>query len=99
MVSRTSIEHILNEQRFQYSGLTKSRVIELGRLAGAKSVLVGQVNEYKDNKVSFQCKLLKVETGAVVFSALSRVDFIVNRPLDMIATALIHDTVNKMGGP
>jgi hypothetical protein len=77
---RMSINKVLDEQKFQISGLVdESTAVEVGKITGVQYVLVAstsspvQTNKanWKDNtwssySISFTCKLIEVETGRVV---------------------------------
>ena len=111
VVNRMNIRDIINEQKFQLSGLTDDNTaIKIGRMAGARSVLVGQVIRYKTNiwsglfsvtrMVSFQCKLLSVETGDILFSSTAQYNYEAESPppIEQVAGYLVQATITKMAG-
>ncbi|MCX5845646.1 MAG: hypothetical protein NTW12_04710 [Deltaproteobacteria bacterium] len=108
VVNRMNIRDIINEQQFQLSGLTDdSTAIRIGRMVGARSVLIGQVISYKKrgvlfsktHTVTFQCKLLSVETGNILFSTTSQYEDVaeVLPSLEQMAGYLVEATIAKMG--
>lgn len=77
---RMSINKVLDEQKFQISGLVdESTAVEIGKITGVQYVLVASTSNpvqtnranFKDNtwstySLSFTCKLIEVETTRVV---------------------------------
>lgn len=77
---RMSINKVLDEQKFQISGLVdESTAVEVGKVTGVQYVLVASTSNpavtnranWKDNtwstySLSFTCKLIEVETSRVV---------------------------------
>ena len=55
VVSRSDLDRIISEQKFQRSGLVdESRVAEIGRLAGAQSLISGSVSSTSLNDSSYR---------------------------------------------
>ncbi|MCB9164994.1 MAG: hypothetical protein H6592_11300 [Flavobacteriales bacterium] len=77
---RMSITKVLDEQKFQLSGLVdESTAVEVGKITGVQYVLVASTSNpietnranWKDNtwstfSLSFTCKLIEVETSKVM---------------------------------
>ncbi|MBT7825734.1 MAG: hypothetical protein HN600_04000 [Bacteroidetes bacterium] len=66
VVDRNSIELIIKEQKFQYSGIVDEKTaVELGELIGASVTVFGTITEFT-NKVSIDSKILNVETAKII---------------------------------
>jgi hypothetical protein len=103
VVNRRSLKAVLDEQRFQMSGLTEGSAIKLGKMVGAKSVLVGQVTNYNarwdldwDYNITFSCTLLDVETGNILYSGASSLKG--SYSFEASSERLVAETVRKMTG-
>lgn len=66
VVERNQIQKILNEQKFQETGLTENAVT-IGKLLSVNFVVVGNLSKIKD-KFTFIVKLIDVTTGNIVKS-------------------------------
>ena len=63
VVERSEMKRLLNEQKFQYSGCVDvSCAVEIGKLLGAKSMIVGSVSKL-GNTYSIDSRLIDVKTG------------------------------------
>jgi hypothetical protein len=77
VVERSRLQQLFEEQGLQLrSADEQSNAIRIGRLAGAKAVVVGAVQQWETQKdkgaeksfVSLSFRLVDVETGAILFS-------------------------------
>ncbi|MEI8015297.1 MAG: CsgG/HfaB family protein [Nitrospira sp.] len=77
VVERTRLQQLFEEQRLQLrSADEQATAIRIGRLAGAKVVVTGTVQQWETQKdkgteksfVSLSFRLVDVETGAILFS-------------------------------
>jgi WD40 repeat protein len=64
LVERNRIDRILDELRYQQSGLTTSNVVEIGRHLNAQYMMMGSINRL-GNIVILTAKLVNVETSAI----------------------------------
>lgn len=77
LIAREKSERILNEQRFQNSGLTSSPV-EIGKLIGATHILVVDFSRYSSDKSAKKFEdvethtLLEVKSGRILSSQVFR---------------------------
>jgi len=63
IVERSEMKRLLNEQKFQYSGCVDiSCAVEIGKLLGAKSMVVGSVSKL-GKTYSIDSRLIDVKTG------------------------------------
>ena len=105
-ISRRYLQEVLTEQKFQMSGLTEGNILKVGRLVGARSILVGHVIKYKKlsnlfgdiaGEVSFSFQLLDVETGNILFSGSAQFDEPwENVGPEIVSGALVQATVQRM---
>lgn len=107
VVNRRNLREVLNEKRFQMSGLTEDSAMRIGKMVGARSVLVGQVTNYGISfnlltacdfgyDISFMCKLLDVETGNILYAGASILRGCGS--FEQTSEQLVDATVRKMTG-
>lgn len=65
LVERRQIEKIVNEQKFQLSGLTEEEGVEVGKISKADMVLLGNVGRLGSSLV-LSARLISVTTGKVL---------------------------------
>jgi TolB-like protein len=65
LVERREIEKIINEQKFQLSGLTEEEGVEVGKISKADVVLLGNVGTLGSSLV-LSARLISVTTGKVL---------------------------------
>jgi hypothetical protein len=65
LVERRQIEKIVNEQKFQLSGLTEEEGVQVGKISNADIVLLGSVGKLGSSLV-LSARLISVTTGKVV---------------------------------
>jgi TolB-like protein len=94
VVDRNSIELILKEQKFQYSGVVDEKTaVELGKMVGASVIVFGTITEFT-NKVSIDSKILSVQTAKVIGTT----DYSINKTkdvADLIATVISSSEQQK----
>ena len=65
VVERRQIEKIINEQKFQLSGLTEEEGVEVGKISKADIVLLGSIGKLGSSLV-LSARLISVTTGKVL---------------------------------
>ena len=66
VVDRDSIETILKEHKFQYSGIVSDETaVSIGRFIGASIIITGVIRQ-RNNHTDFSLKILDVETAEIV---------------------------------
>jgi hypothetical protein len=65
LVERRQIEKIINEQKFQLSGLTEEEGVEVGKISKADIVLLGSIGKLGSSLV-LSARLISVTTGKVL---------------------------------
>jgi len=94
VVDRNSIELIVKEQKFQYSGIVDEKTaVELGKIIGASIIVFGTITEFT-NKVSIDSKILNVETAIIIGTT----DYAINKTKDvanLIATVISSSEQQK----
>lgn len=111
IVSRNDIKSVLNEQILQLSGLTEQQLIKLGKIAGARAIIVINVTNYakivhledmllgffgEGARVSFFIKMLDVETANVLWSAFAQFPEDVDATPEMATQVLVNAIMEKM---
>lgn len=72
-VERAQLELILQEIIFSYSGMVDNRkAIDIGKLQGVQAMILGEFAQ-DGEFLSVQCRMVVVETGAVVASSSTRI--------------------------
>jgi hypothetical protein len=75
ILERSQVEQIYEEQRLQLlRGDERLNTLKVGKLLGAKAIVVGEVNQYESKgqgfNTSISLRLVDVETGSIVFSGM-----------------------------
>jgi TolB-like protein len=65
LVERRQIEKIINEQKFQLSGLTEEEGVEVGKISKSDIVLLGNVGKLGTSLV-LSARMISVTTGKVL---------------------------------
>jgi TolB-like protein len=66
VVDRDSIETILKEHHFQYSGVVNDETaVSIGKFIGASIIITGVIRQ-RDGQIDFSLKILDVETAEIV---------------------------------
>ena len=68
IVERSQIDQVLKEWKFQASELTNEQLVQMGRILGVESVLVGTVNLIA-SEYNVDVRAVDVESGEVVATA------------------------------
>ena len=94
IVDRNSIELILKEQKFQYSGVVDEKTaVKLGKIIGASVIVFGTITEFT-NKVSIDSKVLNVQNAKIIGTS----DYSINKTEDvatLIATVISSSEQQK----
>jgi len=77
LVERKHIEHILNEQGFQYSGIVEqSQAVQFGKILGAELVVIYNIETAEKEedfyRLGIYLKLINVENGEVIYYSRGR---------------------------
>jgi TolB-like protein len=66
VVDRDSIETILKEHKFQYSGVVNDQTaVSIGRFIGASVIITGVIRQ-RNSRIDFSLKILDVETAEII---------------------------------
>jgi len=66
VVDRDSIETILKEQNFQYSGVVNdATAVSIGKFIGASVIITGVIRQ-RHEQIDFSLKMLDVETAEII---------------------------------
>ncbi len=70
LIDRKAMEEILSEQYFQYSGCVSEKcMVELGNMIGASQIIGGSISKI-DNYYTISSKIIDVETGRIIKTAI-----------------------------
>jgi len=70
VVERNKIDELLKEQRLQMSGfIEEGYLIDVGKMLGAKQVVLGSIGRITDDYYTITAKLVDVETSEMIQSA------------------------------
>lgn len=66
VVDRDSIETILKEHKFQYSGVVNDETaVSIGKFIGAAAIITGVIHQ-RQARINFSLKILDVETAEII---------------------------------
>ena len=72
VVDRQNISKIMDEQKFQLSGISdETTAVEIGKLAGADIIVIGSIS-YVGSKYYLNIKMIGVETAQILGSSISQ---------------------------
>jgi TolB-like protein len=81
VIDRQNLEKILQEQKFQASGLVDSETAKsLGKILGVEAIVTGTMSQMVGNKIEVYAKLIKTETAEILAASSITV------PKDWIST-------------
>lgn len=101
IVERTRLEQIFEEQKRQLtSSEEKVDALKVGRLAGAKAVVVGDVGRWQSNgqvsNVSTSLRMVDVETGAILYNGIGYWPEPINAPPETAAMKVLFVMVLRL---
>ena len=105
IVERTRLQQLFEEQGLQLrSADEEANAIRIGRLAGAKAVVVGTVQQWETQKekgaeksvVSLSFRLVDVETGAVLFGGQGQFGEAISAVPQIVAAAITGRIIERM---
>ncbi len=69
IVERERIEELWKEQDLDKKRIDENTAVAIGKMLGAHGVILGNVREYKRDKIGLSCRLVSVETGRLIWQA------------------------------
>lgn len=101
IVERSRTEQLFEEQRLRLTSTDeKVDTLKVGRLAGAKALVLGDVNLWQTNgqasNVSLSLRVVDVETGSVLFSGVGYWPELINGPPQTAAMKILLGLVLKL---
>ena len=101
VVERTKIDEIMKEQKFQMSGCVDECLIEIGKMLGAKQIILGSVGELA-GLYTITVKLVDAETGELIrtsnYDAENGLKELLKIGLEVIAYELVKNERKKTLG-
>src|SRR2546428_9726001 len=105
LVERAKIQSIFEEQQFQLKNANETaQLVRVGKLAGAKAVVLGTISEWKQEKIKEQTlssvslgfKIIDVETGAILFNGQGYYAYPLRDPPQVIAQNLFANIIAQL---
>jgi TonB family protein len=93
VVERTKIDEILKEQKLQMSGCVEECLIDVGKMLGAKQVIIGSVGRL-DNIYTITAKLVDATSGQMLKTS----DFDTNDGIGKLATIGLQQIAFELTG-
>ena len=92
VVERSKIDDILKEQKFQLSGCVDECLIEVGKMLGATSVVIGSIGKV-GNTFTISARIVDAETGEVEtafsYDSMYDIETLLTRGMQEIALKLV----------
>src|SRR5688572_3455279 len=103
MVERPKLDEVLKEQVIQLTHADDANVLKVGRLVGARAIIVGGVQQWereeqgRTNHVSLSLRMIDVETGQLLFNGEGHLaDFTTDDP-EGSARLIVHRILARFG--
>jgi curli biogenesis system outer membrane secretion channel CsgG len=102
VLERSRVEQIYEEQRLQLlRGDERLNTLNVGKMLGAKAVVVGEVNQYESKEqgssVSISLRIVDVESGSIVYSGTGQWPEPIRDPPQIATTKLLACLLVKLG--
>ena len=102
VIERSSMEEILKEQKFQYSGcVSNACIVRIGQLLGARSIIGGSIGKV-GNVYTINAREINVETGEIrnvaTFDHDGAIEFLLSEGMLRIAMELLGLEVKSSFG-
>jgi formylglycine-generating enzyme required for sulfatase activity/TolB-like protein len=98
VVERKKIEKVFEEQKFQMSGCVEECLIEIGKLLGAKQIVIGDVGKF-GSTYTINARLVDATTGEIIrasdFDTDGSIDGLLKTGMQIIATELSGQKAKK----
>lgn len=101
IVERAKLQQVLEEQVVQLTYSEEARALSVGRIAGAKAVIIGEVQQWtaaeseRSAKVALSWRMVDVETGHVLFDGEGRSNEGIVETPENLARLIAHRLVTR----
>jgi hypothetical protein len=103
IVERAKLEQVFEEQVMQLKYSDEAHALRIGKIAGAKAIVVGEVQQWestepdKTAKVSLTLRMIDVETGQLLFDGDGHSNDPISVTPDNLARLIAHRIITRFG--
>lgn len=103
IVERAKLEQVFDEQVVQLKHSDEANALRIGKIAGAKAIIVGEVQQWestdpeKTAKVSLTLRMIDVETGQLLFDGHGHSNDPISVTPDNLARLIVHRIITRFG--
>jgi hypothetical protein len=103
IVERAKLEQVFEEQVVQLKHSDEAHALRIGKIAGAKAIVVGEVQQWdstepeKTAKVALTLRMIDVETGQLLFDGEGHSNDPISATPDNLARLIAHRIITRFG--
>jgi hypothetical protein len=103
IVERAKLEQVFEEQVTQLRHSDEAHALRIGKIAGAKAIVVGEVQQWestepeKTAKVALTLRMIDVETGQLLFDGEGHSNDPISATADNLARLITHRIITRFG--
>ena len=103
IVERSKLEQVFEEQVVQLKYSDEANALRIGKIAGAKAIIVGEVQQWeytepeKIAKVALTLRMIDVETGQLLFDGEGHSNDPISATPDNLARLIAHRIITRFG--
>ncbi|WP_447987636.1 CsgG/HfaB family protein [Nitrospira sp. Nam74] len=103
IVERAKLEQVFDEQVVQLKHSEDANALRIGKIAGAKAIIVGEVQQWENTepdktaKVALTLRMIDVETGQLLFDGEGHSNDPISATPDNLARLIAHRIITRFG--
>ena len=103
IVERGKLEQVFEEQATQLKHSDEAHALRIGKIAGAKAIVVGEVQQWESTepektvKVALTLRIIDVETGQLLFDGEGHSNDPISATPDNLARLISHRIITRFG--
>lgn len=103
IVERAKLEQVFEEQIVQLKYSDEANALRVGKIAGAKAIVVGEVQQWETSepekmaKVALTLRMIDVETGQLLFDGEGHSNDPISATPDNLARLIAHRIITRFG--
>ena len=103
IVERAKLEQVFDEQVVQLKHSEEANALRIGKIAGAKAIIVGEVQQWENTepdktaKVALTLRMIDVETGQLLFDGNGHSNDPISVTPDNLARLIVHRIITRFG--
>jgi len=103
IVERSKLEQVFEEQVVQLKYSDEANALRIGKIAGAKAIIVGEVQQWESTdpekiaKVALTLRMIDVETGQLLFDGEGHSNDPISATPDNLARLIAHRIITRFG--